>query len=57
VYSWATNKPREIVERDIDNAVRRLLAGERFEMHCSGPQISMVKRQLAAMADSHSTQG
>lgn len=46
VHAWATNKPREFVERDEDRAVERLLSGERFEMHCSGPQVMRINRKL-----------
>lgn len=45
-WSWATNKPREIVERDIDRAVERLLNGERFQMWCSGPQVMKINERL-----------
>lgn len=43
VHAWATNKPAHLVEQDIDRAVQRLLAGERFELHCSGPQVMRVQ--------------
>lgn len=46
IHSWATNKAREIVEQDIDRAVRRLLAGETFNMHCSGMQVYMINKRL-----------
>jgi hypothetical protein len=46
VHAWATNKPREFVERDVDRAVERLLAGEKFEMHCSGPQVMRINQKL-----------
>ena len=38
-----TNKPRELVEQDIARAAQRLLAGETFEMYCSGPQVWNVQ--------------
>lgn len=47
VHSWPTNKPREYVERDVDKAVERLLAGDRFQMHCSGPQVMRINDKLA----------
>jgi hypothetical protein len=49
VYStrFTTNKPRELVEQDIDRAARRLLAGERgFQMHCSGDQFTRVRLRI-----------
>ena len=45
-WTWATNKPAELVERDIDRAVERLLAGERFQMWCSGPQVIRINERL-----------
>ena len=44
--TWATNKPESLIEFDIDRAVERLLAGERFEMWCSGPQVMQINRKL-----------
>jgi hypothetical protein len=46
VHTWATNKPREFVERDVDRAVERLLNGEMFEVHCSGPQVMRINAKL-----------
>jgi hypothetical protein len=43
-YCFTTNKARSIVEQDEERAARRLLAGESFEMHCSGLQIYRVQR-------------
>lgn len=51
-FCFTTNKARTItkegikrtfVEQDEERAARRLLAGERFEMHCSGLQIHRVQ--------------
>lgn len=42
-YNFTTNKPRELVERDCEQAALRLLRGERFEVHCSELQISRVQ--------------
>lgn len=49
---WVTNKPRSIIEMDIENAVERLLRGERFEMYCSGPQIIHVGNRLDWLRES-----
>lgn len=46
VWAWSTNKPVELVERDEDRAVERLLNNERFEMYCSGPQVMRINRKL-----------
>lgn len=51
VWTWATNKPRELVERDLDKALERLLAGERFELHCNGPQVIKLNEMLREYAD------
>lgn len=52
VWLWATNKPEYLVERDIDRAVERLLAGERFEMYCSGPQVMRINDRLEERSQS-----
>lgn len=43
-FCFTTNKARSIVEQDEERAARRLLAGEVFEMHCSGLQIYRVQQ-------------
>lgn len=48
---WTTNKPRSIVEQDIERAVQRLLAGETFEMHCSGSQVMRINELLREAND------
>jgi hypothetical protein len=40
---FSTNKPRELVEQDEERAAHRLLAGEHFEMACSGEQIYITQ--------------
>ena len=48
-YNFSTNKPREMVEQDEEQAARRLLAGERFEMHCTELQIRRVQEIVNRM--------
>lgn len=55
-HSWVTNKPRGIVEQDIERAVQRLLDGETFEMHCSGPQVARVQACLDILLHSYPAQ-
>lgn len=45
-HATVTNKPRHLVEQNIERAVQRLLAGETFEMHCSGPQVMRINELL-----------
>lgn len=45
-HCFTTNKPREIVEQDIEQAALRLLNGEEFELHCSGEQVIKIQKLL-----------
>lgn len=58
-HTFTTNKPRELVERDIDRAARRLLAGEKyFQMYCSGDQFSQVQKRIdEILAEEKGTDG
>lgn len=56
VHARSTNKPRHLVERDIEVAARRLLDGERFELHCSGPQVMQVQALIDEALPSYPAQ-
>lgn len=55
-HCFATNKPSSLVEQDIERAALRLLAGERFELHCSGPQVARVQACLDILLHSYPAQ-
>lgn len=55
-HCFATNKPAHLVEQDIDRAAQRLLSGERFELHCSGPQVARVQARLDVLLHSYPSQ-
>lgn len=55
-HSFATNKPAHLVEQDIERAARRLMSGERFELHCSGPQVAQVQALIDSLRHSYPAQ-